>query len=406
MNNKLFFFTASFPYGTGEQFIETEIKYLSEHFNKIEIIPYSYGQSAIKRVTPLNVKSSLPIMEISKTIVLLKEVFNCGPVVPFLKELIRKKYYQSFAGLNNFILFSLRTRKILSHKCIKSVLKEANQDCVLYFYWGTMSAAIIPFIRNSITPKVVRFHGGDLYEYLPENHFRFFFRSELLQNISYAIFISEYGKNYLREKYSNINFKYKILRLGVEDNGFTESSNDGVLRILSISNVVKIKRLHIIAEAVKSAKINLEWTHIGNGPLLDELKNSVTNLSENIKVNFPGLLSNKEVLKYYNLNKIDLFINVSESEGVPVTIMEALSSGVPVLASNVGGVSEIVDEKVGRLLPEGISPELLYKILEEYHNLTPDEKMILKKNAKDRWSTVANAEKVYKEFAEFLINVN
>jgi colanic acid/amylovoran biosynthesis glycosyltransferase len=406
MNKKLFFFTASFPYGTGEQFIETEIKYLSKYFNEIEIIPYSYGQNTVERVIPHNVKCCLPIMEISKTTVLLKEIFNCSPIVPFLKELFRKKYYQSPLGLKNFILFSLRTRKMLSNNNIKRLLKEAYQDSVFYFYWGTLSSAIIPFIKHIPISKVVRFHGGDLYEYLPENYYKIFFRKELLQNISYAIFISEYGKNYLVNKYANVNFKYKIFRLGVEDNDFTELSNDGILRILSVSNLVKIKRLHLIAEAVKSIKINIEWTHIGNGPLLNEIKNSVSNVAKNIKVNFPGLLSNKEVIKYYNSNKVDLFINVSESEGMPVTIMEALSSGVPVFATNVGGVSELIDEKVGRLLPADISPELLRKELEDYYILAPDEKMKLKKNAKEKWSLLSNADNMYKEFAQFLISLN
>jgi colanic acid/amylovoran biosynthesis glycosyltransferase len=405
MDKKLFFFTASFPFGTGEQFIETEIRYLSHYFNKIQIIPYSYGHSTHRREIPKNVSCCPPIMELNKSVVLLKEIFNCSPLIPFLRELLKKKYFLSLTGFRNFVLFSLRTRKILSNVYVKSIFNVINKDSVIYFYWGTLSSSIIPFIKNSCIPKVVRFHGGDLYEYLPENYFKIFFRKELLQNISYAIFVSEYGKNYLVSKYSDVKFKHEICRLGVEDNGFTEMSNAGILRILSISNAVKIKRLHIIAEAIKLLKINVEWTHIGNGPLLNELKKTANYAANNINVRFLGSIPNNQVLKYYNSNKVDLFINVSESEGVPVTIMEAFSSGVPVFATNVGGVSELVDEKVGKLLPSDISSEFLCNVLEDYYRLNLDEKMKLKKQAKERWSALANAENTYKKLAEFLINI-
>ena len=46
-----------------------------------------------------------------------------------------------------------------------------------------------------------------------------------------------------------------------------------------------------------------------------------------------------------------MFVNVSESEGIPVSIMEALAAGVPVLATDVGGTSELVGENNGILLP-------------------------------------------------------
>ena len=54
---------------------------------------------------------------------------------------------------------------------------------------------------------------------------------------------------------------------------------------------------------------------------------------------------------------VDLFLNVSEYEGVPVSVMEAQSFGIPVIATAVGGTPEIVNEENGFLLPENPSQD-------------------------------------------------
>ena len=65
---------------------------------------------------------------------------------------------------------------------------------------------------------------------------------------------------------------------------------------------------------------------------------------ENQIVRFLGRLTNQEVLHYYGTHPIDIFINLSESEGVPVSIMEALAHGIPCVATDVGGTAEVVNE--------------------------------------------------------------
>ena len=64
-----------------------------------------------------------------------------------------------------------------------------------------------------------------------------------------------------------------------------------------------------------------------------------------------GHYPNEELLRYYGSNHVDLFINTSSTEGVPVSIMEAQSFGIPVIATDTGGVKEVVTEGTGSLLP-------------------------------------------------------
>ena len=105
---------------------------------------------------------------------------------------------------------------------------------------------------------------------------------------------------------------------------------------------------------VKSAR-EIEWLHFGDGILRNELEETrlyKTGICQTgITYRFMGHYPNEELLKFYTANKVDLFINTSSTEGMPVSIMEAQSFGIPVIATDTGGVKEVVTEGTGSLLP-------------------------------------------------------
>ena len=69
-----------------------------------------------------------------------------------------------------------------------------------------------------------------------------------------------------------------------------------------------------------------------------------------VQFQFLGNVDNKKIADIYRKEDVDFFINMSDSEGIPVSIMEAFSSGIPAIARNVGGISEIVNNTNGFLL--------------------------------------------------------
>ena len=112
-----------------------------------------------------------------------------------------------------------------------------------------------------------------------------------------------------------------------------------------------VKRVHRILETLQQiVDINIEWTHIGGGALKERLELDIEKLPKNIKVNLLGELTSTDIYKLYKENSYHIFVNVSESEGIPVSIMEASSFGIPVIATNVGGVGEIVENGYNGLL--------------------------------------------------------
>jgi glycosyltransferase involved in cell wall biosynthesis len=169
--------------------------------------------------------------------------------------------------------------------------------------------------------------------------------------------------------------------------------------------MVPVKRLHLLIEALHKVNSKVEWRHIGSGPLESELNQLAKELPSNVVVKFLGNLSNKEVLENYSNEPTDLFINVSELEGIPVSIMEAFSCSIPVIATNVGGTSELVNDKNGILISKDVTPDELASFIDEFYNLNEDEKQVKSREAYEMWNNNYNAEKNYEEFASKLMNM-
>ena len=107
---------------------------------------------------------------------------------------------------------------------------------------------------------------------------------------------------------------------------------------------------------------------IGNGPEYESVKQRITNLRLEDKIYLPGFVEdNKPFLKV-----TDLLIIPSRIEGIPIILMEALSLGVPVIASQIGGIPDIITNEANGFVcnPNNID-DFIQRILQIYsdHNL-------------------------------------
>jgi glycosyltransferase involved in cell wall biosynthesis len=166
--------------------------------------------------------------------------------------------------------------------------------------------------------------------------------------------------------------------------------------------MIPLKRIDLIILAlsiIESAK-EIEWIHFGDGIL----KESLVQLAENTldpaktRFRFMGHIPNEELLKYYSQNHIDLFINTSSTEGIPVSIMEAQAYGIPVIATDTGGLKEIISKESGSLLPVNLNPEDLSREIMHYLNLPEKESESLRANAYHNWNSNFNATSNYRSF--------
>ena len=112
---------------------------------------------------------------------------------------------------------------------------------------------------------------------------------------------------------------------------------------------------------------------------------------------------NKAVLDFYRTHHVDLFINLSVYEGLPVSIMEAMSFGIPVLATDVGGTSEIVIDGVGELVDKNSSIEEIANKAIKIILTDGNRNKIMREHIKKVWKINFYAEKNYTDWCGMLI---
>lgn len=178
-------------------------------------------------------------------------------------------------------------------------------------------------------------------------------------------------------------------------------NKEKVLHIVSCSYAVPVKRLDLIIAALALLKTDRKvvWTHIGDGPQLSLLKSMVEERLRTVNVIWKGRITNDDVMLFYKTHKIDCFINVSSSEGIPVSIMEATSFGVPVVALDVGGVSEVVNQNNGELLRSNATAQEIAVAVTDVCQRNSDE---FRKFVKKQWCDNYSGANNYPEFLSVL----
>ena len=134
-----------------------------------------------------------------------------------------------------------------------------------------------------------------------------------------------------------------------------------------------------------------------------EVELDIEKLPKNIKVNLLGELTSTDIYKLYKENSYHIFVNVSESEGIPVSIMEASSFGIPVIATNVGGVGEIVENGYnGLLLNKDFLNRDLSVCLKSIACMVDNDYQTLRKHAREMWEERYNSSVNYSKFVRIL----
>ena len=412
MNKKknLILLTASFPFGNQETFLENEIPILAEEFDKITIL-HSYNDG-LKRSVPTNVDCIYSPLDLNKK-ENLKSYFHIFSFIVW-KEMFRMLFvYKQMLSIGFFktLFISISKGKKMQEAIEKQFTSTEIRKSILYSYWCDDHAIGLAFLNkkyNNRLKTLSRAHRWDIY--FEENTYNYLpLRGYINQYLTKIYFISQDGIDYCQKRWK-CNSKIGVSKLGVKkqiDSNELRYNNDEI-NIVSCSNLIDVKRVDLIIEAlglIKDFKIN--WFHFGDGKKEIQLKQlAKQKLNQNINVNWKGRVSNDEVLIFYKQISPTLFINVSSSEGIPVSIMEAMSIGIPCIASNVGGNAEIVTNLNGRIISKNCTPEIIKNAIIEIIISSQDEKNALKQNAFLTWDKNYNARKNYSGFIEQIDNLS
>lgn len=395
--SRLFLFTGIYPYSKyTECFLEDEIIYLSKTFEQIIIVP-SRGRGKIRSIPDNCIVKD--VVYKSKLSFLFNGLFSCRSVKLLFHEFIEGKVFKSRLRFLSWMKCYFVVNNYLNSSTIKSIEKSIQPEDVCYYYWGKWSNVLSIFF-NGKCKNVSRFHGAwDLWEEEYDNYVPL--RKVVTRNLDLAVFISKKGELYFSNRYSGT--QSLISRLGSNDYGVINSGRSPIINIVSCSAVYPLKRVDLIFRSINHfcknyPTLNVQWTHMGSGPSFDNLLKEVESTqSENLKVMLLGEVNHNTVIKYYTTNKFDIFINLSTNEGIPVSIMEAISFNISVIGTNVGGNPEIVTKETGILVSSNPSEV----------EVSDSIKMLLNKDLapRDFWNKQYNADKNYSTFAKILLNM-
>lgn len=263
---------------------------------------------------------------------------------------------RSFLIGSNMLLELIKIRKLI--------------DIIIVPYTSNSSLAYVLLIMRCIfrLPYMVTIHGGGMYQWKHKSIHRNFFRfSNHIVAVSKPI-KEEYEKRTGREikvipplipfKESEIS-KVSLRKLY----GFNIDSKI----VLSVGTVKEMKGSDIILDAllkldkpfIKSMDIHL--VYVGNGPLRSVLEKKVEENHLEHYVRFVGKIPHERVSDFYKLS--DIYVIASSFEGTPITLLEAMFNGMPIIGANTTGINSLIRSgENGLLFKRGDIDELAAQI--------------------------------------------
>lgn len=420
MNQKtlLIIFSYKYPFEPPvEQFLDDEMHYLANEDVDILLMPIS-REFSDKRYPLIEGKGKIVLWPIKRDKInnellhgfwfLLRQFRYLIKDLKRIRRLVKHEY-RGYAVKETVKQY---TQGGALYKEIKDQLPQDilsdRKRIILYSYW--LSPVVVAeiylkqYLNNHCSTDVEaysRAHGdGDLYHIGLEQY------RPCLELMNHGIdcffSISEDGKERLEKQGIQ---SVKTCRLGVEKRDCLVAQNNDVPLIVSCSVINDNKRVNRIAEILSFVKSGISWVHFGGGPNEQELKEYCeSHIPQNVKWKLMGWTAHDEIMLYFQTNHPDLFVNVSRVEGIPVSIMEALSFSTPCIATNTGAVREIImDDEDGFLIPVEFDAEEIAKLIDSFLQKNDKEKKRMREKAFLVYDGLFNASKNYSAFARMIV---
>ncbi|MFH0805692.1 MAG: glycosyltransferase family 4 protein, partial [Patescibacteria group bacterium] len=313
---------------------------------------------------------------------------------------------------NKLLIFVLPFLFIFQFFALIKIIRKEKID-LINAHWvlpSGLTSLLVARIFNKLS--VLTTHGSDVYTLIMKKGIIGFISRYVTNKVNQITATSTITAK-LISKYSKIDEnKIKVISMGVDTNYFYPSeklkekgqkflkekigklSNSPLLLYVGSLSIHKgvnylIKAMPKILKKYESANLLI----IGNGQQEDNLKKLSYKLGVNQNVHFIGSIKNDELPYYYN--SADVFVLASLREGLPVVLMEAMSSGCPVVATNIAGNPDIIDNGKNGFLIKIKSPK---EISQAVIKILSDEDL------KNRF--IKNARKTIKEKYDWQIIAN
>ena len=265
--------------------------------------------------------------------------------------------------------------QISSHELheITAILKRENAQLV-HIFFGHIAVHLLPLIHSSSKPSVVSFHGADVLVDMEKPAYREATK-QMLDAVTRVFVRSASLKRAVIELGCDEN-KIDIVRTGIplEEFPFRERQfpETGDWHFLQASRLVQKKgiatTLHAFTNFLQHYP-RATLTIAGEGPMRAEIQQLTRKLKIDNRVTLPGFVTAEKLREIYYASHI--FLHPSETgsdgnqEGIPNSMLEAMATGLPVFATEHGGIPEAIENGVSGILVPERDHEALSKALLE-----------------------------------------
>jgi glycosyltransferase involved in cell wall biosynthesis len=344
--------TAAYPFGRiWDSFLDAELPVLARRFDEVIILP-SHREDHVRGLPP-GVRYATFLADPERRDWLRELLRHPGRAVLQYGRALAEEGSPSAYLRHPTAYFATIGMNLLKYRALKAFVKrEGLQQAVFYDYWLVNSTLALSWLRREgvVRRAVARAHGFDLYDDRSELG-AVPFRAFNLASLDRVFAISSHGLSYLASRHPDAGAKLVLSRLGIEEQHPGQPRNhEAPLLVVSCASLRAFKRVHLLPEVLERIGRPLRWIHFGDGPERAEVERAAARLPDRVSWRLAGQVDHSQLLECYRENRVDLFVSLSTSEGLPVSIMEAISFGIPVLATDAGGVPEIVNAHTGRLV--------------------------------------------------------
>ncbi|MBV6403741.1 MAG: glycosyltransferase [Flavobacteriales bacterium] len=401
---ELWLFTTRFPYGQGEPFLENELPFLAERFERIRLIPLVHDQGI--RVLPPNVEVVEPpadpyavapplrMLAYARTWWRMRRVVRTSAP----DAAVRRRLWSDVRA-------AMRQALERMHRYRTGLFRDYDpRRVLLYSYWMADHATALALLHLN-DPRigfVGRMHGFDLYAHRWPGDWPPF-QALQMAHVQRLFLVSQAGLDDIKARHPAQAARCELARLGTHDHGPGPWSPAEVLRIVSASHLVPIKRVALLVDALRLVRRPVRWTHFGDGPERAAVEAAVATLPPHVHAELPGNIANQDLLAWYRSTPVDLFVHLSSTEGgVPVALQEAASFGIPLLAADAGGVREIVGPATGTLLPHRPEAAAIARQLDGFAD-GPQHSGTFRAGVRAAWAAGFKAEVNFGHFCDRLL---
>lgn len=404
----IFILTERFPFLSGESFLESEIRIAAEighHILLIPVLPFSENAGGVNRrdlseIVDLDDSLATENPKERKFRKSARAAFSGRFVSELFRQIRNRKMSKDLLYRTVYYLNPGLAAADYIDKKYRTILSDNQNPAVVYAYWLTSPAIAATELKRKYPhiTAVSRCHG---YDCQPER-----FREKYIPTIAYTTRfldglypVSSYSKETVSPYKKNV--PIEVAWLGTDWVEIKPYVKKERFHIVSCAFVSPVKRIDLLAKAISHIEdIPVTWTHIGGGAGLEDIKKLCSDIMpKNVECIFMGNVDKAEIYRFYEENQIDLFVNTSQSEGMPVSIMEALSFGIPVLATDAGGTRDaVIDGHNGFMLPNSVADKGMAERLSAVWNMKADGYLKLREHAREMWEDRFSAEKNYRMF--------